>query len=191
MSNYALWQILVTSRLWDSEIYQWTTTTPEGNIIYIDLIFSMVAKTVTKEKYSESEWRKALSMYIGIMNNWIKFVDTHLSMMKNIMLANLGQHVSATIILTWITTFQVLVSVLFYNPHLELAEQDNMGVAQQVFGQWTKDCENREVCIPQKLIVLGLTSILLLPNSALPESISLAETQLIYSMVTIIAYEGI
>ena len=38
---------------------------------------------------------------------------------------------------------------------------------------------------PQKLIVLGLTPIILLPTSALPASISLATTQLISLMVTI------
>ena len=37
---------------------------------------------------------------------------------------------------------------------------------------------------PQKLIVLGLTPIILLPTSALPASISLAATQLISLMVT-------
>ena len=55
---------------------------------------------------------------------------------------------------------------------------------QQVLGQGTKDCEKIEICIPQKLTLTGLTSILLLPNSALPESILLAATHTIYSMVT-------
>ena len=39
-------------------------------------------------------------------------------MMNDIVLAKLGQHVSAVITLTQITIFQVLGYALFYNPHL-------------------------------------------------------------------------
>ena len=75
-------------------------------------------------------------------------VDTYLPMMNNIMLANLGQHISVTTTLTCIAIFQVLGLELFYNPQLELYEQDNRGVVQQVLGQWTKDCENMEIWLP-------------------------------------------
>ena len=48
---------------------QGTTTTPEGTISYIDLVFSMVAKTVTEKRSSESECRKSLSLYMSILHN--------------------------------------------------------------------------------------------------------------------------
>ena len=54
-------------------------------------------------------------------------------MMNNITLAKLGKHGSATMPLTGITIFQVLGSVIFYNPQVELSEQDNRGVMQHVF----------------------------------------------------------
>ena len=48
---------------------QGTTTTPEGTVSYIDLAFSMVAKTVTEKRSSESECRKSLSLYMSILHN--------------------------------------------------------------------------------------------------------------------------
>ena len=66
---------------------------------------------------------------------------------------------------------------------MELAELENRGVTQQVFGQWTKDCEKMEIWPPLKLTVLGLTSILLLPTSALPAFIFSAVPHLISSIV--------
>ena len=48
---------------------QGTTTTPEGAVSYIDLAFSMVAKTVAEERSYDSEFRKALLLYMIILNN--------------------------------------------------------------------------------------------------------------------------
>ena len=97
-------------------------------------------------------------------------------MMNNIVMSNIGQHVSDTTPLTLIAIFQVLRSVLFYTPQLELDEQENMGVMQQGFVQCTKDCDNMGEMPHMKLIFLGLASITLLPISALHVSILLAET---------------
>jgi len=166
------------------QFLQGTTTTPEGTVSYIDLVFSMVAKTVAEERSSESECRKALSLYMSILHNCRGLVDTYVPMMNDIVLAKLGQQVNADVPLTRIAIFQVLGSALFYNPQMELAELEKRGVTQQVFGQWTKDCEKMERWLPRKLTVLGLTSILLLPTSALPASISSAVPQLISSIVT-------
>ena len=105
-------------------------------------------------------------------------------MMKNIVLTKLWQHVSAAISLTLISAFQVLIFVLFYRPHLELYEQDNMGFMQQFFVQCTKDCEKMEIRLPRKCTLLGLTYILLLPTSALPASILFTVTQFISSTFT-------
>ena len=70
-----------------------------------------------------------------IMNNCRVLVDTHLTIMNNVMLANMGQHISAAIPLNWIAIFQVLRSALFYNTHVKLDEQEKRGVIQKVFGQ--------------------------------------------------------
>ena len=88
--------------------------------------------------------------------------------MINIVLAKLGQYVSAATTLTFIVLLHVLELVLFYNPQLKISEQGKRGVTQKGFGQWTKECENMEIYPPQKLTVLGLTYILLLTTSSLP-----------------------
>ena len=62
-----------------------------------------------------------------ILTNFQGLVYTWLPMMNNIVLADMGQHVSDAIPLTWITIFQVLGLALFYNTHLELSEQDKRG----------------------------------------------------------------
>ena len=60
----------------------------------------MVGKTISEERSSESELCNALSMFMSIIHNFRGLVDTYLSMMNVILLAKLGQHVSATIPLT-------------------------------------------------------------------------------------------
>ena len=56
-------------------------------------------------------------------------------MITNIVLAKLGQHVSAVIPLTWIIIFQLLGLALFYHPQQELAKKEKRGIIQPVFGQ--------------------------------------------------------
>jgi len=159
-------------------------STPEGDVTYIDLVFSMVAKTVAEERSSESECRKALSLYMSILHNCRGLVDAYVPMMNDIALAKLGQQVSAENPSTRIAVYQVLGSALYYNPQLELAELEKRGVTGQVFAQWTKDCEKMEKWLPRKLTVLGLTSILLLPTSSLPASVGQSIPQLIAAVVT-------
>ena len=72
-----------------------------------------------------------------------------------------------------VAILQILVLSLFNNPHLELATQERRDVTKKVLVSGTR-----------KLTVTGPTYILLLPTSSLPESTSLAATQLIYLMVT-------
>ena len=144
----------------------------------------MAERTVTEGRSSESDFQKDLSLYTIIIHKCCSLVETYLSMTKDTVLAKLGQHVSATIPLTRISIFQVLGSVLFYNTHTELDEQEKRGFMYQFFYQWNKDCEKMERWLPRKLTVLRLTSILLRPTSALPASILLATTQLISLMVT-------
>ena len=122
--------------------------TPEGTVSYIDLVFSMVAKTVAEERSSESEYRKYLSLYMSILHNLRGLVDTYVPIMNNIVLAKMGRQVNDYVPLTWISIFQVFGLALFYNPHMELAELENRGVMQQVFGQWTKDCEKMDRWLP-------------------------------------------
>ena len=134
----------------------------------------MTTKTVSEERSYESELRNALSLYMLIMLNWCRIVETYFPMINSIMLDNIGKHISAATPLTRIALLQVLISVIFYNPHLEFSEQENMDVMQQFFVHFTKECENMEIWLPQKWTVMGLTSILLLPTSYLTTSIYLA-----------------
>ena len=105
--------------------------TPEGTVSYIDLAFSMVSKTVAEERSSYSVFRKSLLLCTIIIHNYCGLIDTYLPIMNVILLTNLGQNVGSTISLTRIVIFQVLGLTLFYNPHLEFAEQEKRGVMQQ------------------------------------------------------------
>ena len=66
----------------------------------------MVVKKIAEEHSREPLLRKALYLYMIIVHNLLRLVDTYLTMMNGIVFANLGKHVSAVIPLTWITTFQ-------------------------------------------------------------------------------------
>ena len=101
--------------------------TPEGSVSYIDLIFSIVAKTVAEERSSENEARKALSLYMTILHCCPGMVDNYLPAMNDIFLAKLGQQVNSDNPLTRIAIFQLIGSALHYNPQLELAELEKRG----------------------------------------------------------------
>jgi len=159
--------------------------TPEGNVSYIDLVFSIVAKTVAEERSSENEVRKALSLYMTILHCCRGMVDNYLPAMNDIFLAKLGQQVNSDVPLTRIAIFQVIGSALHYNPQLQLAELEKRGVTQQVFTQWMQDAEKMERWLPRKLTVLGLTSVLAVQTSMLPPSVSSSIPQLVSAAVTI------
>ncbi|OEU08820.1 ARM repeat-containing protein, partial [Fragilariopsis cylindrus CCMP1102] len=159
---------------------------PEGNIPYIDLIVSMVAKTVTNERSSESECRHALSLFMGVLHNCHGKVDGYISTINEIVLGKLGQVVNSDIPLTRISIYQVLGSALYYDPQLELAELEKREVTQQVFQKWMADAETKDMTdrwLPRKLTVLGLSSILAIPAATLPVSIQSALPSLIDAMI--------
>jgi hypothetical protein len=156
---------------------------PQGVYSYIDLIISMVAKTVTNDRASESECRYALSLFMSILHNCPGKIDICVPLMNEIALGKLGQQVNAEIPLTRVAIYQVLGSALYYNPQLELIELEKRGVTQQVFVKWMKDAEGMDRWLPRKLTVLGLSSILSIPASALPPSIANSIPQLIDSVV--------
>mmetsp|Transcript_3164 Transcript_3164/g.3583 ORF Transcript_3164/g.3583 Transcript_3164/m.3583 type:complete len:1068 (+) Transcript_3164:211-3414(+) len=159
---------------------------PEGSIPYIDLIVSMVAKTVTNERSSESECRHALSLFMGVLHNCHGEVDGYISTINEIVLGKLGQVVNADIPLTRISIYQVLGSALYYNPQLQLAELEKREVTQQVFQKWMADAETKDMSdrwLPRKLTVLGLSSLLALPAASLPVSIQSSLPPLIDAMI--------
>ena len=156
---------------------------PEGLIPYIDLIISMVAKTVTNDRASESECRYALGLFMSILHNCSGKVDMYVPIINEISLGKLGQQVNADIPLTRIAIYQVLGSALYYNPQLELIELEKRGVTQQVFAKWMKDAEGMDRWLPRKLTVLGLSAMLSIPITALPPSIGAAIPQLIDAVV--------
>jgi len=148
--------------------------TPEGggNVKYIDMIFNIVSKTVQEDRSSESEQRKALSLYMSVLHNCTGQVDNYLPIVNDISLAKLGQQVNADKPTTRHVIFQVLGSALYYNPELELRELEKRGVTQQVFGQWIQEIDAMEGWLSQKMTVLGLLSVLRLPAASLPQHLA-------------------
>jgi hypothetical protein len=156
---------------------------PEGNVRYIDLVFSMVSKTVTNDRASESECRQALSLLTSILHNCPAQVDSYFKAMNDIVLAKLGQQVKEDSPWTRFAIYQVLGSALYYNPQLELSEMEARGVTEQVFQQWMKDAESMEKWLARKMTVFGLTAILSLPTAVLPKSLSSSVPNLITAAV--------
>ena len=161
-----------------------TAQLPEGQIPYLDLVVSMASKTITNDAASEIECRYALSMFMGILHNCLGKVDAYIAFINEIVLGKLGQQVNEQIPLTRISIYQVLGSALYYNPQLELVELEKRGVTQQVFGKWIADTEAMDRFLPRKLTVLGLTSILTLPTTAMPASVAASLHQLIHVAAT-------
>lgn len=152
---------------------------------YIDLTFHMVAKTLGDDRSSEVECRKAMSLLMSVLLNCKGHVDSYLPLINDITLAKLGQQVKNENPLSRIMCFQVLGAALWYNSLLELQELEKRQVTHQVVLQWTTDSEKMEKWLPRKLSVLGLTSIMLLPTSSLPQSINSFLPQLITTVVQI------
>lgn len=158
-------------------------TLPEGVIPYVDLVVSMVAKTLSNERASENECRHALSLIMCILHNCPGKVDPYIPFVNDIVLGKLGQQINAQVALTRISIYQVLGSALYYNPQLALVELEKRGVTQQVFSKWMADAENIDKWLPRKLTVLGLSSILTLPTAGLPPSIANSLPPLIHTVV--------
>jgi len=157
--------------------------TPDG-LKYIDFIMRMVSKTVAENSSSESECRKALSLYMSLLHNCKGHIDSYLPIINDITLAKLGQQVNTEAPTTRIAIFQVLGSALYYNPLLQLREFEARGVTQQVITQWMADAPSMDRWLPRKITVLGLTSILLLPTNILPHTVSSGLPQLISTIVS-------
>ena len=164
---------------------QSTAQLPEGNVTYIELIFAIVAKTLTTESTTEPECRTALSLFMSILHSCPGQVDNYVPMINEISLGKLGQQVTAEVAWTRIAVYQVLGSALYYNPQLEIQELEKRGVTQQVFGKWMKDAKDMDRWLPRRLTVLGLASLLKIPTASMPASIGNALPQLIPAMVTI------
>ncbi|KAL9179851.1 hypothetical protein ACHAXT_007821 [Thalassiosira profunda] len=146
-----------------------SVNTAEGTVKYIDMIFTIVSKSVNEERASESEQRKALQLYMSVLHNCTGQVDNYLPVINDISLAKLGQQVNAEVPTTRHVIFQVIGSALYYNPQLELQELEKRGVTHQVLTQWMKEIDAMEGWLSQKMTVLGLLSILRIPASSMPQ----------------------
>ena len=146
----------------------------EGTVSYVDLVFSIVAKTVTNDRAAESECRQALSLFLSILHSCHGLVDAYIPMLNEIVLGKLGQQVNAESASTRLAIYQVLGSALYYNPALELLELEKRGVTQQVFAKWITDAETnmKDKFLPRKLTILGFASLLKIPPSSMPASVS-------------------
>jgi importin-7 len=158
---------------------------PEGAVSYVDLVFSIVAKTVTNDRSSESECRQALSLFLSILHSCNGLVDAYIPMINEIVLGKLGQQASAENPLTRISIYQVIGSALYYNPILELTELEKRGVTQQVFAKWILDAETsmKGKFLPRKLTIIGLSSLLKIPPGNWPVSINASIPSLIAQLV--------
>jgi len=146
----------------------------------------MVAKTLSEDRSSESECRKALSLYMTILHNCKGQVDAYLPLINDIVLAKLGQQMNIDSPLTRISLFQIIASALLYNPQLEVEELEKRGVLSFVFAQWIIDAKKMEKWLPRKLTVLGLSSVLHLPTSAMPASLSSSLPQIVATAVDMV-----
>lgn len=164
-----------------------TANVPEGPRKYIDLIFSIVSKTVQEDRSSESEARKALSLYMSVLHNCTGRVDEYLPTIIDVVLGKLGQQVNNEVPLTRLMIFQVLGSALYYNPQLTLAEFEKRTCTHQVFTQWMKDVDDMDKWLSKKMTVLGFSSVLRLPTSSLPQSVGSLIPQIITTVVNVTA----
>jgi len=153
----------------------------EGLIPYIDLIVSMVAKTVTNDRASETECRWALSLFMSLLHNCPGRIDMYIPIINEISLGKLGQQVNSESALTRVSIYQIIGSAFYYNSQQELVELEKRGVTQQVLAKWIKDAETMDRWLPRKLTILGLTSILQIPAASLPPSIQQLLPQIIDS----------
>lgn len=154
----------------------------EGPISYIDLISSMVAKTVSNDRASEAECRYALSLFMCILHNCPGKVNGYIPFINEVALGKLGQQVNLEAPTTRISVYQVLGSALYYHTQLELVELEKRGVTQQVLNKWVTDAEKMERWLPRKITVLGLSSILTIPLTTLPASITSSIPHLIHTV---------
>lgn len=159
-------------------------TLPTCTVKYIDLIFSMVKKTVAEKRSSESEARKALSLYMCVLHNCRGQVDNYLPAINEEILGKLNQTANVPT-LTRIAVFQVIGSALHYNPKLELDELEKRGITEQIFTQWINDFDSMETWLSKKITVLGFSSILLLPTSALPPKLTSGIVNIIANLTKI------
>jgi hypothetical protein len=160
-------------------------TLPEGIVPYVDLVCSMVAKTLTNDRANESECRHALSLFMCVLHNCHGKVDPYLSFINDISLGKLGQQINVETPLTRISVYQVIGSALYYNPQMELVELEKRGVTSQVLGKWMQDAATMDRWLPRKLTVLGLTSLLTIPAASLPPSIAASLPALIHSTASL------
>lgn len=162
-----------------------TAVIKNETVSYVDLIFAIVTKTIKEDHASESEARKALSLYMSLLLNCKGMLDNFLPLMNDHVIAKLAQQAKAETPLTRITLFVVLAAALQYNPQLELIELEKRGATQEIFTQWIKDAEHMDKWLPRKITVIGFCTLLQLPASSLPQSVSSMIPQII-NMITVI-----
>jgi importin-7 len=155
----------------------------EGIVPHIDLVSSMVAKTVANDRASEVECRYAFSLFMCILHNCPGKVDAYIPFINEVTLGKLGQQVNSESTKTRISIYQVLGSALHYQPQLELIELEKRGVTQQVLVKWIQDSQTMDRWLPRKLTVLGFSSILQIPICALPPSVTSIVPQLLETTV--------
>lgn len=154
-------------------------------VSYIDLIFSIVTKTIGEDRTSESEVRNALSLYMSLLLNCRGMLDAYLSALNDQILAKLAREAASESNLTRIQLFVVLASAIVYNPQAELLELENRNLTQQIILQWCKDVQETDRWLPRKVTVVAFGHILQLPTSSLPSTLQPLIPQIITVMTNL------
>jgi hypothetical protein len=156
---------------------------PEGQASYLDLVVSMVTKTLTNDRSSEVECRYGLSLFMTILNHCPGRIHPYIPFFNEVVLGKLGEQLNNEVPLTRYSVYQVLGSALYYQPEIELQELERRGVTSQVFVKWMEDSAKMDKWLTKKLTVLGFASIFLLPAASLPQSIVSILPQLMDTVV--------
>lgn len=170
----------------DPEAFATKSAVIDGeNISYIDLIFSIVTKTLIEDRSSESEIRKSLSLYMSLFLNCKGLLDRYLPTLNDQVLSKIAQEAGSENSQTRIQLFVVLASTVIYNTQAELMELEKRNLIQQIIMQWCKDAQETDRWLPRKITVIALGHILQVPTSSLSSTVQQMIPHLITTMTII------
>jgi hypothetical protein len=146
---------------------------PEG-VKFIDLAIGMAAKVLEDAEMAEQDSRMAVWLLISIVNSCRGRVDAYIPSILTIMLTKLASPSSSALTGLTSTLLQGVGCCLYYDPQITLTWLHGQSADISILQKIKSDvCGKEEVpVLCKKLVVLGVTSILQLPTSRLPPSIS-------------------
>lgn len=164
-----------------------TSTTPD----YKASLFSMVQKALTGD-YEERSVVPAAKLLEVVLQNCRGRVDGYVVPYLQLVLAKLQTATNRTLKDTLVV---IVANALYYNPVLALGALGSMGAVGPFFGAWfTAIFDNKKSGKPKhfrrmhdkKLCVLGLTSLLSVPDDQLPPEIRAGMPQLLAGVIRLL-----